>query len=55
MTMKIETQELIQRLLEYAEWADANEYEVPLCLGDDLRKAAEYIRRKEGEETDDGK
>lgn len=43
--MKVKT--LIERLKEYAEWADANEWEVPLCLGDDLRKAAAYIEQKE--------
>lgn len=48
-------QNLIERLREYAEWTDANEWEVPLCLGDDLREAAEYIEQKEKIETDDGK
>lgn len=35
--------EFVSRLLEYAEWADANEWECPLCLGDDLREAAQYL------------
>lgn len=35
---------LIVRLREYAEWADANEWEVPICLGDDLRAAAEMLQ-----------
>lgn len=47
--------ELIKRLLEYAEWADANEWEVPLCLGDDLRETAAYIERAENILADDRK
>lgn len=35
---------LMVRLREYAEWADANEWEVPLCLGDDLRAAADMLQ-----------
>ena len=37
--------ELIKVLKEDAEWADANEYEVPINLGDTLREAAEEIKR----------
>ena len=32
---------LLTRLSDLAEWADANEYEVPINLGDTLREAAE--------------
>jgi len=39
--------DFINKLLEYANWADANEYEVPICLGDDLRKAAHCIKEYE--------
>lgn len=35
--------ELIERLREYAEWARANEWEVPLCMGDSLEEAADAI------------
>lgn len=46
---------LAQNLREYAEWADANQWETPICLGDDLRKAADYIEMMEGRMSDDGK
>ena len=36
---------LLTRLSDLAEWADANEYEVPIDLGDTLREAAAEIRR----------
>ena len=36
---------LLTRLSDLAEWADANEYEVPINLGDTLREAAEEIKR----------
>lgn len=39
--------DFINKLLEYADWADANEYEVPICLGNDLRKAAHCIKEYE--------
>lgn len=39
--------DFINKLLEYANWADANEYEVPICLGKDLRKAAHCIKEYE--------
>lgn len=35
---------LFSRLFDYAEWAECNEWEVPLCLADDLRAAAKFIR-----------
>lgn len=35
--------ELTKRLKEYAEWAYGNEWEVPICMGSDLRDAATYI------------
>ena len=37
--------DLLTRLSDLAEWADANEYEAPITLGDTLREAAEEIRR----------
>lgn len=36
---------LLTRLSDLEEWADANEYEVPINLGDTLREAMEEIRR----------
>jgi hypothetical protein len=35
--------ELIQALREHAEWAQANEWEVPIALGDDLKAAADRL------------
>lgn len=34
---------LADKLAEYAKWADANEYEVPIDLADLLREAAERL------------
>ena len=36
-------QELIQALREHAEWAQTNEWEVPITLGDDLTTAADRL------------
>jgi hypothetical protein len=36
---------LLTRLSDLEEWADANEYEVPINLGDTLREAMEEIRK----------
>lgn len=35
--------DLTKRLLEHADWCDANEWEIPITLGDDLRAAAARI------------
>ena len=35
--------EFINKLKEYANWAEANEWEVPICLSDDLNKAVEIL------------
>ena len=40
-TMK--DQELVNALREHAEWAQANEWETPITLGDDLVEAADRI------------
>ena len=37
--------ELIRTLREYADWADGNEWEVPLMLADHLRQAAEKLEQ----------
>lgn len=38
---------LMRELREMAEWADANEWEVPITLGDVLREAAERLSGEE--------
>ena len=38
---------LIAMLREYAEWAEANIYEVPIMLPDDLRAAADMLEKGE--------
>jgi len=43
MTMQETCEELVQNLKEYAEWARANKYEVPIMLADDLELAADII------------
>ena len=35
--------EVVKALRENAEWCDANEYDVPLCMGDNQRAAADLI------------
>lgn len=35
--------ELVRRLREHAEWAEANEWEVPIMLPDHLKQAADAI------------
>jgi hypothetical protein len=39
-------QELVDRLREYAEWAEANLWEVPITLPDVLSAAAEVIEKE---------
>lgn len=39
----MEIEKLIEKLNEYAEWAESNEWETPIDLSDTLRKAAETI------------
>ena len=36
-------QDLVNALREHAEWAQANEWETPITLGDDLAEAADRI------------
>jgi hypothetical protein len=43
----ITTAELVTKLRENAEWAAANEYEVPICLADDLRLSASHLEQQE--------
>lgn len=38
---------LIAMLREYAEWGEANIYEVPIMLPDDLRAAADMLEKGE--------
>ena len=35
--------EIIRALRENADWCDANEYEIPLCMGDNQWEAADLI------------
>lgn len=46
--MTEETKRLIETLKEYAEWARANEYEVPITLSDVLEEAAGKIEALTG-------
>lgn len=39
--------EIAATLREYADWADANIYEVPIMLPDDLRTAADMLEKGE--------
>ena len=43
--MTDETKKLIETLREYAEWAEANEWEVPITLSDSLYAAANTIEQ----------
>lgn len=45
----MDCEKMIQDLRAYAEWADANEYYVPLPLPDLLRDAAKMIEKKDME------
>lgn len=45
--MKPSHKEIAETLREYAEWADANIYEVPIMLPDDLRTAADMLEKGE--------
>lgn len=45
--VKPSCKELAETLREYAEWADANIYEVPIMLPDDLRTAADMLEKGE--------
>ena len=41
------TDEIVTALREHAEWADANEWEVPIMFGDDLSAAADLIENQQ--------
>ena len=36
--------ELLKRLTEHADWCDANEWEIPITMGDDIREAIVFIK-----------
>lgn len=40
-------QELVNALREHAEWAEGNQWETPITLGDDLVEAADLIEAQE--------
>lgn len=37
-------EELLNRLSEHADWCDANEWEIPITMGDDIREAIVFIK-----------
>ena len=39
-------QKLVNALREHAEWAEGNQWETPITLGDDLTKAADLIEEQ---------
>lgn len=39
-------QDLVNALREHAEWAQANEWETPITLGDDLAEAADQLENQ---------
>ena len=39
-------QDLVNALREYAKWAQANEWEAPITLGDDLAEAADRLENQ---------
>ena len=45
--MKSSCEKIDATLREYADWADANIYEVPIMLPDDLRTAADMLEKGE--------
>ena len=44
--------EIVNALRENAEWCDANEYDVPLCMGDNQRAAADLIESLQSQLAD---
>lgn len=43
-----DSKKLVQGLRAYAEWAEGNEYEVPLDMSDLLREAADALENSDG-------
>jgi hypothetical protein len=41
--IEMNADEIVRSLRENAEWCDANEYEVPICMGDNQRESADLI------------
>ena len=39
-------QELVNALREHAEWAEGNQWETPITLGDDLTEAADQLENQ---------
>lgn len=37
-------EDLLTRLSEHADWCDANEWEIPITMGDDIREAIVFIK-----------
>lgn len=42
----MESQDIVNALREHAEWAQANEWETPITLGDDLVEAADRLENQ---------
>ena len=49
--MKPSHEKIAETMREYAEWADANIYEVPIMLPDDLRTAADMLDKTDKRHT----
>lgn len=45
--MKRSHEKIDETMREYADWADANIYEVPIMLPDDLRTAVDMLEKGE--------
>lgn len=52
--MASSVEKLLSNLAEHAEWCDANEWETPITMGDDIRSAMELIMRLTKETPRDG-
>ena len=44
MSQELNYKKLCEALRENAEWCDANEWEIPICMGDNQRDAADAIQ-----------
>ena len=49
MSQELNYKKLCKALRENAEWCDANEWEIPICMGDNQRDAADAIEQLQAE------
>lgn len=42
----MESQDIVNALREHAEWAEGNQWETPITLGDDLAEAADWLENQ---------